>query len=238
LLQEGSPEHTAGKLGGDGRGWQTLSILSNTNTLWALCLSIFLFLVNEHALRNRSTFHTDSRINNQHSSESAGHDLRQEGSPEHTAGKLGGNGRGALCLSSDFVLFGQRLCLPFCCSRCLLLVRRFYATSMQCCLVLLSALIPLEPPSHSIKTDVKRKSNPRTFAAQELDPNACKGCVGCDRIWCKNDYASRVRLHWRNSPSCASKAASICNDPEHENYKLVVSNYAKFVKSIQTAPIQ
>jgi hypothetical protein len=107
---------------------------------------------------------------------------------------------------------------------------------MQCSLVLISALIPLEQPAHSIKAEQKRKNPWKTVAAHALDPNACKGCVGCDRMWLKYNYATGIVKHWRASPSCASKAASIYNDPEHEKYKLVVNLYAKFDKSTSTDP--
>ena len=85
LLEEGNPEHAAGKRGGNGRG--------------TLCLSIFLFLVKKHALRNRSTFYTDSSINNQNSSERIGPIPCFRKAPRSTAGKRGGDGRGSLCLS-------------------------------------------------------------------------------------------------------------------------------------------
>jgi hypothetical protein len=108
--------------------------------------------------------------------------------------------------------------------------------SMQCSLLLISALIPLEQPAHGIKAEEKRKNDPRTVAAHALDPNSCKGCVGCDKMWTNSNSTSIIQRHWRKSPSCVIKAASIYNNPQHEKYKLVASNYARFVKSTSTDP--
>jgi len=73
------------------------------------------------------------------------------------------------------------------------------------------------------------KINASNIAKQALDPKKWVTCVGCAKVFCKQNYSKTASKHWKESTSCGRTEAIIYKNRQHQQYNLVVGRSGYFL---------